>query len=136
MVEVEKLIRRKNTLITTIHNAVKANEDKIKDIPKFRDEPVAYISILTKKLENLNELYDEIVDKIEDEALATVEVEKGYEFELKVSTHINYLKEKLSVKKRENAVVQEIKSKGIDNSNVVRLPKLEITKFSGCYTKW
>ena len=127
----EKLCRKRNLVISYIDKAKKENEEilhgdelnnnDIMELLKVREK------IIEEKFTVVIELYDNIIDRLDDEAQATAESEKCYDLEVDINKYLRRVKmevEKFSFKpKSEN--------KNAEYKQNIRLPKMEIKIFSG-----
>ena len=105
MVDVEKLIRKKNVYIITIMSAVAENERNLLDLDEENVHVLkASISVISKKLEDTLKIYERIIDELDDEEIATRESGKCYKFEVDVNRHLSVAeknrKNKMTVKTR------------------------------------
>ena len=82
MLEVEKKIRKRNTFIHVIDNAVKNDVyDILKDFTEDKLHAlISYRDVIRSNFEKVLALNEEIVDLLESEEEITSEVEKQFQF--------------------------------------------------------
>ena len=134
--EIEKVIRKKNVLMNTINAAVADNKKMLDNLTEENIHVlISSIEIIKKKLNEVIEKFDKIIDEIDDVSLGTEESAKSYKFELEINKHLSEVKEKLKSK-----VINETRdAKTVSQTNKqvsVRLPKIEIKRFNGDATEW
>ena len=88
MVDVEKLLKKRNVLMNTIKYAVEQNEEKLsRKTETDIIEIASSVQIIKSKLKSIVEFNEAVMDEL-SEVQATVEGEKNYLFELQSLTKI------------------------------------------------
>lgn len=129
----ERLLRKKNALVSSVCGIINNNESKLGNWKEFREELLASETILSQRLTQVKNIYDEILEIAMNDDDATDSLNDCYVFELKVQKHLNNLKETC---KRTVEIEPVLRERSNLHKETVRLPKLEITKFTGDCTKW
>ena len=88
--------------------------------------------IIEEKFRVVIELYDNIIDHLDDEAQTTAQLEKCYDLEVDINKHLRRVK--MAVEKFSSKPKSE--NKNAEYKQNIRLPKMEIKKFSGDLTEW
>ena len=135
MVDVEKLCRKRNLFISYIDKAKKENEE-ILQCDELNNNDIMELKVREKIIEEkfrvVIELYDNIIDHLDDEAQTTAEIEKCYDLEVDINKHLRRVK--MAVEKFSSKPKSE--NKNAEYKQNIRLPKMEIKKFSGDPTEW
>ena len=125
-----------------IEKAKEENENVLENVNGISKEHVneltVRIKIIEDALESVVDCYEQIIMELDDQNQAKEQGDKCYEIQLTVNKHIRTVKEcinKLSSENRETERSSKNKANDYKQQNI-RLPKIEIKKFSGDATEW
>ena len=131
MVDVEKLCRKKNLLVSGILSAKRDNEETLRRSTEISEDDKSKlksrIQFIEEKTKIVVDLYEKIVDNQDDDNVAADIHAKGCEFEIEIYKHLDVVKGRLK-----NITTEKSASKREN----VRLPKIELRKFNGDPTEW
>ena len=123
-----------------LNNIEKLFEGKIKEIYENYDDSkleilLASLEVVEQKFQKIHELNSEVESSIDDAELEKFS-EEAMEKEIELKTRIKRLRNFIDSKNENSSKKTEITTKTVSAKSNVKLPKLEIAKFSGEYIKW
>ena len=130
MVDVEKLLKKRNVLMNTIKYAVEQNEEKLtRKTDTDIIEIASSVQIIKSKLKSIVEFNEAVMDEL-SEVQATVEGEKFYFFELAIHKHLTIISAVSKTTRSDEATTER------STNQHIRLPKIELKKFNGDPLAW
>ena len=136
MVDVEKLSRKRNAIVSIITKAAKENNDMLNGEidEKIVNELIIREKIIREKLSKAVELFEEIIEDL-DEEQSIIEYDKCYQLDVETNKHLLEIGEIIKKFKNKSQQPPNNKEKSSFKQNV-KLPKIEIRKFYGDATEW
>ena len=133
--DLKKKRRSRQTHISQIDKLIEGDVKKIYE--KFEEKDVTLLITLkdtiSKKLEKVLNLNEDISELIEDDDELERDCTQSTNFEIRIKNELLILEKFI---KKNNNIEDTISTKSVTTANSIKLPKLEINKFDGEPTNW
>ena len=133
--ELKKKLKSRRAIMNAVEKCFKKTEDIYLNYSIEKLNLLSSVqSTMALKMEKYHKLSDEIMELFDEEEDVEGDVEKCMDFEVFVNEKLLTLKQFIKARQRE--APPEVSVEVSKTKNVIRLPKIEIKKFSGDPTLW